>query len=138
MRKVCAKMVSKNLAFEQKESRQSRRFWPSMESLCWIIHFIHWTLPRVTFPRYLFLLQDIFLFPKIKSALKGTRFETVEAVKDKAAQTMNMLSENDFQHCFDQWKIRMVENSCKDHGGKYIEGYNVQKCKKKLLRFLQH
>ena len=35
---------------------------------------------------------DIFLFPKIKSALKGTRFESVDAVKAKATQLLNSLN----------------------------------------------
>ena len=66
---------------------------------------------------------DFFLFPKVKSALKGTRFTTVESVKTKATEVMNMVSENDFQHCFQQWKIRMER--CIDSAGEYFEGDNV-------------
>ncbi|GFU61102.1 putative mariner transposase [Trichonephila clavipes] len=47
---------------------------------------------------------DFFLFPKIKSALKGTRFESMEAVNQKTAELLKALTEKDFQHCFDQWK----------------------------------
>lgn len=65
---------------------------------------------------------DFYLFPKVKSALKGTRFETVEAVKEKAASVMNELTEEDFQHCFGKWKTRMER--CRDRGGVYIEGDN--------------
>ena len=54
-------------------------------------------------PCDLFLL----LFPKIKSVLKGTRFESVDAVKAKATELTNKLSEDDLQHRFQQWKIRM-------------------------------
>jgi len=43
---------------------------------------------------------DFFLFPKIKSALKGTRFESIDAVKAKAMELMNKLSEDNLQHCF--------------------------------------
>jgi hypothetical protein len=32
--------------------------------------------------------------------LKGTRFESVDAVKAKALELMNKLSEDDQQHCF--------------------------------------
>ncbi|KAJ8934624.1 hypothetical protein NQ318_023204 [Aromia moschata] len=39
--------------------------------------------------------------------LKGTRFESVEAVKAKATEVLNQLTEADFQHCFQQWKSRM-------------------------------
>ena len=67
--------------------------------------------------------MTFFLFPKIKFALKGTRFESVDAVKAKAAELMNKLSEDDLQHFFQQWKIRMERY--RDRGGEYIEGDNI-------------
>ena len=42
----------------------------------------------------------LFLFSKIKSALQGTRFESVDAVKVKATQLFNSLTQNYLQHCF--------------------------------------
>ncbi|KAG5331644.1 MOS1T transposase, partial [Acromyrmex charruanus] len=63
---------------------------------------------------------DFFLFPKIKSALKGIRFESMEEVKRKSAELLNALTKEDFQHCFDQWKKRMER--CAARGGEYIEG----------------
>jgi len=66
---------------------------------------------------------NFWLFPKLKSALKGTHFESVEAVKTKATEVLKTLQEKDFQHCFNQWKIRMER--CVKHGGEYIEG---EKC----------
>ena len=66
---------------------------------------------------------DFFLFPKIKSALKGTRFESVDTVKAKATQLLNSLTQDDLQHWFQQWKIRMER--CRDRGGDYIEGDNI-------------
>ncbi|GFV00358.1 mariner Mos1 transposase [Trichonephila clavipes] len=60
---------------------------------------------------------DFYLFPKVKSALKRTRFESVEAVKEKAARVLKELTKNDFQHCFEQWKIRMER--CMDREGVY-------------------
>ncbi|GFV60152.1 putative mariner transposase [Trichonephila clavipes] len=65
---------------------------------------------------------DFYLFPKVKSALKGTRFESVEAVKEKAARVLKELTKDDFQHCFQQWKIRMERY--RDREGVYIEGDN--------------
>ncbi|GFX69366.1 mariner Mos1 transposase [Trichonephila clavipes] len=65
---------------------------------------------------------DFYLFPKVKSALKGTRFESVEAVKEKAAGVLKELTKDDFQHCFQQWKIRMER--CRDREVVYIEGDN--------------
>jgi hypothetical protein len=64
-----------------------------------------------------------FLFPKIKSALKETRFESVDAVKAKATQLLNSITQDDLQNCFQQWKIRM--DLFRDRGGDYIEGDNI-------------
>jgi hypothetical protein len=47
------------------------------------MHPTHLTLQRVTF----------FLFPEVKSALKGTRFESADAVKAEATAVMKKLSE---------------------------------------------
>ncbi|KAJ8940439.1 hypothetical protein NQ318_007139 [Aromia moschata] len=55
--------------------------------------------------------------------LKGTRFESVEAVKAKATEVLNQLTEADFQLCFQQWKSRMER--CRDRQGEYIEGEKV-------------
>ena len=64
-----------------------------------------------------------FKFPKIKSTLKGTGLDSVDAVKAKATELMNKLSEDDPQHCFQQWKIHMER--CRYRGGEYIEGDNI-------------
>lgn len=63
---------------------------------------------------------DFYLFPKIKSSLKGTRFESVEDVKQKTADLLKRLTLNDMQHCFEQWKTRMQR--CIDRDGEYVEG----------------
>ena len=68
-------------------------------------------------------LCNFFLFPKIKSALKGTRFESVDAVKAKATQLLNSLTQDDLQHCFQQWQIRMER--CRDRGEDYTEGDDI-------------
>ena len=66
---------------------------------------------------------DFFLFPKIKSVLKGTKFESVDAVKGKETQLLNSLKQDDLQHCYQHWQIRMER--CRDRGGDYIEGDNI-------------
>lgn len=63
---------------------------------------------------------DVFLFPKVKSALKGTHFQSVEEVKAKTAHLLNKMSVNELQHCFEQWKTRMQR--CIDREGEYVEG----------------
>ena len=64
-----------------------------------------------------------FLFPKIKSVLKGTRFESIDAVKAKVMELMDKLSEDDLQRSFQQWKIRVEQ--CRDQGEEYLEGDNI-------------
>jgi hypothetical protein len=64
-----------------------------------------------------------FLFPKIKSALIGTRFESIDAVKAKATEVMKKLSEMDLQHCFQQGEIRMGQ--CRGRGGDHFEGDDI-------------
>jgi len=64
-----------------------------------------------------------YFISKDRVCVKGTRFESVDAVKAKATELMNKLSEDDLQHCFQQSKIRMER--CKDREGEYIEGDNI-------------
>ncbi|KAJ8938595.1 hypothetical protein NQ318_020857 [Aromia moschata] len=55
--------------------------------------------------------------------LKATRFESVEAIKAKATEVRNQLTEAAFQHSFQQWKSRV--EWYRDRQGEYIEGENV-------------
>ena len=95
----------------------------------WVLHqdngLAHSTLTMLEHRLYSpdLALCDFFLFPKMKFALKGTRFESMYAVKAKATEFMNKLSEDDLQHCFQQWKIHMER--CRHRGGEYIEGYSM-------------
>ncbi|VVC44738.1 Hypothetical protein CINCED_3A023796 [Cinara cedri] len=66
---------------------------------------------------------DFYLFPKIKSALKGIRFESMEEVKQKSAELLNGLTKTDFQHCLERWKKRMKR--CVKKGGEYTEGEHL-------------
>jgi hypothetical protein len=66
---------------------------------------------------------DFFLFPKIKSALKGDCFESIDAVKAKPMEVLKKLSEKGLHHCFQQWKIRMER--CRGKGGGHFEGDNI-------------
>jgi transposase len=62
---------------------------------------------------------DFFLFPKVKSVLKGTRFASVTEVKKKT-KLLRQLTDDELQHGFDQWKIRMQQ--CVDAEREYTEG----------------
>jgi hypothetical protein len=66
---------------------------------------------------------DFFLFPKIKSALKGTYFESADTVKAKAMEVMKKLTEKDLQHCFQPWKMCMER--CRGQRGDHFDGDNI-------------
>jgi len=78
-------------------------FWPKIERQCY----------KLLAP------CDFWLFQKLKSALKGTHFERVKAVKTKSTAISKVLQEKDLQHCFDQRKIRMER--CIKRDGERIE-----------------
>ena len=63
---------------------------------------------------------DFYLFPKIKSVLKGTHFVTVENVKAKSADILNSLTEHDLRNCFEHWQYRV--QLCVNSEGNYFEG----------------
>jgi transposase len=63
---------------------------------------------------------DFYLFPNIKSVLKGTQFLSVEDVKVKTTEILNSLTENDMQNCFERWQHRM--KLCVNSEGNYFEG----------------
>jgi len=90
---------------------QSSGFWPKIERQC-CGHLLPPYSPC-----------DFWLFPTLKSELKGTHFESVEAVKTKSTEVLKALQEKDFQRCFNRWKVRM-ECSIKREG-EYVEG---EKC----------
>jgi transposase len=48
-----------------------------------------------------------YLFPKIKSVLKGTHFVSAESVKAKTTEVLNSLTEHDLRNCFEHWQHRV-------------------------------
>ncbi|KAJ4442248.1 hypothetical protein ANN_12114 [Periplaneta americana] len=47
---------------------------------------------------------DFWLFPKLKTPLKGSRFESREEIMRNATTELNTIPKEDFQRCFRQWK----------------------------------
>jgi hypothetical protein len=64
--------------------------------------------------------EDFFLFPNLKSTLKGRRFQTVEEIKEISLQDLRTIPQNTFQHAFQNWK------NCWEHciksTGEYFKG----------------
>lgn len=63
---------------------------------------------------------DFFLFPKLKLPLRGTRFESIEAIKQNSARELKSIPESAYKKCFDNWKCRW--HRCIGANGAYFEG----------------
>ena len=63
---------------------------------------------------------DIFLFPKLKTAMKGKRFATIEKIKEKSKQKVLAMPKSVFQKCFEDWK--KLWPKCIISAGCYFEG----------------
>ncbi|BFZ21096.1 hypothetical protein BsWGS_24135 [Bradybaena similaris] len=113
MRRVSAKFVPKLLSADQKDNRVSGQLNQFLAK--------H-KIPQVRQPPYSPDLApcDFFLFPKIKSHLKGRRFQDVGEIKENATRQLHTISEDEFQECFRQWKQRWIK--CVASEGDYFEG----------------
>jgi len=47
---------------------------------------------------------DFFLFPKLKTTLKGRRFQTMEEIQENAIRELRAITKSAFQEAFQQWK----------------------------------
>ena len=63
---------------------------------------------------------DFYLFPEIKSVLKGTHFVLVESVKAQKAEFLNSFTEHELRNCFEHWQHRL--QLCVNSEGNYFEG----------------
>jgi len=64
--------------------------------------------------------EDFFLFPKLKTTLKGCRFPTIQEIQENAIREMRAITESAFQEAFQQWKKRWER--CNSSRGDYFEG----------------
>ena len=63
---------------------------------------------------------DFALFPKLKSTLKGRRFESIETLKTNSLAHLRSIPKNSFQECFSKWKKHWQR--CIQSRGEYFEG----------------
>jgi transposase len=47
---------------------------------------------------------DFFLFPKLKTTLKGRSFQIIEEIQENATRELRAITESAFQEAFQQWK----------------------------------
>jgi hypothetical protein len=63
---------------------------------------------------------DFFMFPKLKSSLKGSRFQKVEEIEKNMPRDLRAIPQNTFYIEFQNWKKRWER--CIKSGGEYFEG----------------
>ena len=66
---------------------------------------------------------DFFLFPKLKLPLRGSRFQSIEDIKENLRRELKSIPENAFKKCFDNWIIRW--HKCIISGEAYFEGSKI-------------
>jgi hypothetical protein len=64
---------------------------------------------------------DFWLFPKLKSVLKGKRFSNVEDIKSSAKKMLTEIPVEDFKNCSEQWLKGWKH--CKELQGDYGEKF---------------
>jgi hypothetical protein len=63
---------------------------------------------------------DFFLFPRMKSKLKGRRLQDVTEIQEQSLKVLQAIPKSQFQRCFQQWQKRWTR--CINSEGKYFEG----------------
>jgi hypothetical protein len=63
---------------------------------------------------------DIFLFPKVKTTLKGRRFQITQKIQENAIRELRAITESAFRESFQQWKQRWER--CIASRGECFEG----------------
>ena len=64
--------------------------------------------------------KEFFLFPKLKTTLKGRRFQTIEDIQENAIRELRAITEIAFQEAFQQRK--KLWELCIANRGYYFEG----------------
>ena len=62
---------------------------------------------------------DIWLFPRLKTALEGSYFTTVDEIKTNVMGQLKHLTEDEFAKCFQGWQNMQ---KCVDSGGGTTKG----------------
>jgi len=70
----------------------------------------------------------LFLFPKLKTTLKGRRFQTIEEIQENAIRELRAITDSAFQEAFQQWKKRW-ERCIACRGDCFERGQCLKCCK---------
>ena len=66
---------------------------------------------------------DFFLFPKLKLPLRGTRFQSIEAIKTNSQRELKAIPLAAYERCMEEWVRRY--HSCIVSNGDYFEGDKI-------------
>jgi hypothetical protein len=64
---------------------------------------------------------DFWLFPQLKTVLKGKRFEDIDAIQKNATSTLHTIPKDSFKKCFLQWQDHWKQ--CVSSQGEHFENY---------------
>jgi hypothetical protein len=53
--------------------------------------------------------NDIWLFPKIKSALNGQKFQDTDDIQKEVTTALKSVPQLEFEKCFQQWQHRWTK-----------------------------
>jgi hypothetical protein len=67
---------------------------------------------------------DFVLFPRLKSTLKGKRFQDIVEIQLNTTPQLQAIPKQAYQTCIEKWKDRW--NCCIQSGGSYFEGDNFE------------
>jgi hypothetical protein len=85
-----------------------------------------YSVPVVPHPPYLPDLAPcyFFLVPKLKSTLKGKRFQDVMEIQLNTTRQLQVIPKQAYKTCIEKWKDRW--NRCIQSGGLYFERDNFE------------
>jgi transposase len=79
---------------------------------------------------------EFFLFPKLKSTLKGRRFDTFDEIQKNSTRDLFAIPKKAFQKAFQIWQKRWER--CVASEGIYFEGDKLEKVVSINIKFLLH
>ena len=66
---------------------------------------------------------DFWLFSKLKSPLRGHRFDSIDEIKTESLKELKAIPAIEYKKCFEEWKKRW--HMCIASGGDYFEGDEI-------------
>jgi len=122
--RICKRLCHRILTDKLKMCRVAAKFVPHLLTDALLIHEFLMKHEATVVPQMPYspalAPADFFLFPKLKSLLKGRRFQKVEEIEDNSILDLHAIPQNTFQDVFQNWKKhweRYIES-----GREYFEG----------------